>query len=116
VVEQHLQQGLTHRLIGASSAYQQALASVYRASEDLLLVQSEAAVAARLPGLRAAVRSYLSSDDPRRELYLLRIDVALTTIGAARLATAGSDAATSTAQPRAEAQEKPALTDQEQAE
>jgi hypothetical protein len=116
VVEQHFQRGLTHRLIGASSAYQQAMASVYRASEDLWLVQSDAALAARLPYLRAAVRSYLSSDDPRRELYLLRIDAALTTIGAARLAVAGSDAARSTAQPRAEAQEEPAPSDQEQAE
>ena len=56
-------------------------------------VQSDEAVAARLPGLRAAVRSYLSADDPRREIYLLRIDAALTTIGAERLAEAARPAA-----------------------
>ena len=70
----------------------EALASVYRASEDLILVQSDEAVAAR-PGLRAAVRSYLSADDPRREIYLLRIDAALTTVGAERLAEAARPAA-----------------------
>jgi hypothetical protein len=81
------------RLVIASRAYQEALASVYRASEDLLLVQSADAVAARLPSLRAAVRSYLSADDPRREIYLLHIDAALTNVGAERLAEAAQLAA-----------------------
>jgi hypothetical protein len=103
VLEQHFQQRWPRQLIGASGAYQEALASVYRAGEDLILVQSDAALAARLPGLRAAVQSYLSSEDPRRELYLLRIDAALTTTGAERLAAAARDSAGSTSQPPPEA-------------
>ena len=93
VLDQYFERSWPMRLFAAGHAYQEALASVYRASEDLILVQSDEAVAARLPGLRAAVRSYLSADDPRREIYLLRIDAALTTIGAERLAEAARLAA-----------------------
>ncbi|WP_132145521.1 hypothetical protein [Kribbella antiqua] len=91
VLEEHFAQSWWRRLFGASGAYQAALASVYRAGEDLMLVQSDAALAARLPGLRTAVRSYLSSDDPRREMYLFQIDAALTAIGAERLAAGAQD-------------------------
>jgi hypothetical protein len=60
--------------------------------DDLILVHSEDAVAARLPGLRAGVRSYLSADDARREIYPLRIDAALTRVGTERLAASARSA------------------------
>lgn len=88
LLDEHFRRNWPVRLITASRVYQDALASVYRASEDLILVQNDDAVVARLPGLRAAVKSYLSADDARREIYLLRIDAALTSVGAERLAAA----------------------------
>jgi hypothetical protein len=88
LLDEHFKRKWPVRFATASRVYQDALASVYRASEDLVLVQSDDAVVARLPGLRAAVKTYLSADDPRREIYLLRIDAALTSAGAERLAGA----------------------------
>lgn len=88
LLDEHFKRNWPIRLVTASRVYQDALASVYRASEDLILVQSTDAMVARLPGLRAAVKSYLSADDPLREIFLLRIDAVLTSVGAERLAAA----------------------------
>jgi hypothetical protein len=84
VVSRYAALPLWRRLSGATSTYEEAQAHVQRASENLFLVQDHATVGARLPALRAAVRT-LPPDDPRREAYLVRIDAALAAIGAERL-------------------------------
>jgi hypothetical protein len=88
VLDKHFRRCLLGQIFGATGAYQAALSAVYRASEDLFLVQNEAAVKARLPDLRAAIRAYLSADDPRRESYLLYIDTALIATAAEKPAMA----------------------------
>jgi hypothetical protein len=96
VLQEHFKHNLLRQISGATGAYQAAMSAVYRASEDLFLVQDDATVKARLPALRAAIRTYLSPEDPRREGYLHRIDAALVAIGAERQAMEnqhpGSDA------------------------
>jgi hypothetical protein len=58
----------------ADGVYEQVLASVMAASEDLLLIQDESAVRARMPAMRAALKAFIDVDDPRFDDYLRVID------------------------------------------
>ncbi len=105
VLAEHFRKVWPRQLVSASGTYQLALSHLYRASEDLILIQSDASLAARLPGLRSAVRSYLGPEDPRRDSYLLRIEAVLSAVGAQRLA---AGAGTAQARPGAAAKAAPA--------
>jgi hypothetical protein len=53
-----------------SVTYERAMARVLAASEDLLLVASAEAALAQVPGIRAGVRTYLGSGDPRHDEFV----------------------------------------------
>lgn len=67
-------QGWLRRNFLADGVYEQVLASVLTASEDLLLIQDEGAVRARMPAIRAALKAFIDVDDPRFDDYLRVID------------------------------------------
>jgi hypothetical protein len=58
------------RLGRGSVTYERAMARVLPASEDLLLVASAEAALAQVAGIRAGVRTYLGSGDPRHDEFV----------------------------------------------
>ena len=64
---------LRRRLL-ADSVYERALAILLAASEDLLLIEDTAAVQARIPAIRAALKTYIDVADPRFDSYLRFMD------------------------------------------
>jgi hypothetical protein len=62
------------RLVSAGAVYENVLSIVQIASEDLLLIEDDALAQARIPALRAGVKAYLGSDDPRFDEYTRFID------------------------------------------
>lgn len=54
--------------------YELALGWVFQAGEDLLLVADEAAVLAQVPVIKAGIRAYLGSHDPRTASYIRYLD------------------------------------------
>lgn len=62
------------RLVSAAAVYEETTAIVQVASEDLLLVEDDALVQARLPSLRAGIKAYLGASDPRFDEYTQLID------------------------------------------
>jgi hypothetical protein len=62
------------RLISAGAVYEEVLAMVQVTSEDLLLIEDDALVQARLPNLHAGIKAYLGASDPRFDNYTGLID------------------------------------------
>lgn len=62
------------RMFSAGATYEEILAIVQTVSEDLLLIEDDVLVQARLPALRAGIKAYLGSDDPRFDEYIRIID------------------------------------------
>lgn len=58
----------------AGAVYEQVLSYIQVASEDLLLIEDEELVRARIPAIRAAIKTYLGADDPRFDNYIQFID------------------------------------------
>jgi hypothetical protein len=67
-------QGWLRRHFLADGVYEQVLASVLAASEDLVLIEDEGTVRARIPAIRAALKAFIDVDDPRFDDYLHTID------------------------------------------
>jgi len=81
IVDNHFKRRTLGQFGSAAGSLQHSLTLAYRASEDLFLVQSDDAITARLPELRAAVRAYLPPNHSERESYLFRIDATLQAAG-----------------------------------
>ena len=62
------------RLVSAGAVYEEVLAMVQVASEDLLLIEDDALVEATIPSLRAGIKAYLGASDPRFDEYTQLID------------------------------------------
>lgn len=62
------------RLFLADSVYERVLSYLLTAAEDLLLIEDEDAVRARIPAIRAALKVYIEVSDPRFDSYLQYID------------------------------------------
>lgn len=67
-------QGWVRRRILAGAVYEAVFSYLQAASEDLLLVDDEQAVLARVPAIRAAVKAYMKTSDPRFDAYMQVID------------------------------------------
>jgi hypothetical protein len=67
-------QGWLYRHINAGAVYEQVLSANQVVSEDLLLVEDEELVRARIPDIRAGLKKYLGADDPRFDSYTRIID------------------------------------------
>jgi len=70
LLDEQDRRGRLSRMAQSGRTYELALAAVQQAAEDLLLVQSEAAVRAQVSSLRAAVWTYLGPDDPRTDVFV----------------------------------------------
>lgn len=62
------------RRILAGDVYEAVFSYLQAASEDLLLVDDDQAVLTKLPAIRAAVKTYMKTSDPRFDAYMQVID------------------------------------------
>jgi hypothetical protein len=67
-------QSWVRRRILAGGVYEAVFSYLQTASEDLLLVDDEQAILARVPAIRAAVKAYMKTSDPRFDAYMQVID------------------------------------------